>query len=178
MGKINLKTVKKMTSHQVSVSAESFTATLFAWAGYDISVQYGANQPEYDLIAACGEKMIKISVKGSQDGGWGLTQKYLKNGEYHKAIDDWLIKHTGKTIFSLVQLKDANFEIGIMPRVYLATPLEIANYLKEMRNGYGNTSLKENYEWKNGVAKGTIDKIPSHWIFSKQRVEMLINNPS
>jgi hypothetical protein len=77
-----MKIKKTMSQHQVSVSAESFTATLFAWAGYDVSVQYGANQPEYDLIVAMADKMAKVSVKGSQDGGWGLAQKYLKNSDY------------------------------------------------------------------------------------------------
>ncbi|MCF7622525.1 MULTISPECIES: hypothetical protein [Bacillaceae] len=45
-----MKIKKTISQDQVSVSTESFTATLFAWAGYEVSVQYGANQPEYDLI--------------------------------------------------------------------------------------------------------------------------------
>ncbi|MDQ0415667.1 hypothetical protein [Mesobacillus stamsii] len=75
-----------MNSHQVSVAAESYTATLFAWAGFDVSVQYGANQPEYDLVVVCGEKMLKVSVKGSKDGGWGLTQSHKKDKSYSEAI--------------------------------------------------------------------------------------------
>ena len=39
-----------MTSYHVAVAAEAFAAGLFAQAGCDISIQYGANQPEYDLI--------------------------------------------------------------------------------------------------------------------------------
>ena len=169
-----MKAIKIMTPHQVSVSAESYTATLFAWAGYDVSVQYGANQPEYDLIVAKEDKFLKISVKGSQDGGWGLTQSHLSNADYYGAIDKWLSNHTKKTIFSLVQFENVNFEKSF-PRVYLATPFEMAQYMKTMRNGHGNTSLKEYYEWKNGVAKGTIDEIPSYWKFSKERIEELIN---
>ena len=68
----------KMTSWHVGVAAEAFVAAQFARMRYDVSVQYGANQPEYDLIAVSGDKMLKISVKGSQDGGWGLTQSYKK----------------------------------------------------------------------------------------------------
>jgi hypothetical protein len=49
--------------HQVSVAAESFTAALFAWAGFDISVQYGPNQPEYDLVVVRGPQMLKVSEK-------------------------------------------------------------------------------------------------------------------
>ena len=86
----------------VGVAAEAFAAGLFARYGYDVSVQYGANQPEYDLIAVTGDKMLKISVKGSQDGGWGLTQSYKKGCDYHEAIAKWLADHHKKTIFCLV----------------------------------------------------------------------------
>jgi len=64
----------KFSSWHVATAAEALAAAQFARCGYDISVQYGANQPEYDLVAARGDKMMKISVKGSQDGAWGLTQ--------------------------------------------------------------------------------------------------------
>jgi hypothetical protein len=62
-----------MNYHQVSVAAESFTAALFAWAGFDISVQYGANQPEYDLVVVKGDKMRKVS-------GWrlGVNSRFKK----------------------------------------------------------------------------------------------------
>ena len=68
------------TPWHVSVAAESITAALFAQCGYDVSVQYGANQPEYDLMVAKGERLLKISVKGSQDGGWGLSQSFMNKG--------------------------------------------------------------------------------------------------
>ena len=68
------------TSWHVSVAAESITAALFAQCGYDVSVQYGANQPQYDLIVAKGKRLLKISVKGSQDGGWGLSQSFYEEG--------------------------------------------------------------------------------------------------
>ena len=70
--------MKAISSWHVGVAAEAFAAALFARLGYDVSVQYGANQPEYDLIAVSGDKMLKISVKGSQDGGWGLTQSVVE----------------------------------------------------------------------------------------------------
>ena len=97
--------MRKMTSWHVGVAAEAFAAAQFARFRYDVSVQYGANQPEYDLIAASGDKMLKISVKGSQDGGWGLTQSYKKGCDYHEAIHKWLEGHHKKTIFCLVQFQ-------------------------------------------------------------------------
>ena len=74
-----------MNKWHVSVAAEAFAAGMFARCEYDVSVQYGANQPEYDLIISKGEQILKISVKGSQEGQWGLTQSYVKDANYHKA---------------------------------------------------------------------------------------------
>ena len=68
-------------SWQVSTAAESFAAGQFARYGWDVSVQYGANQPEYDLVAVDGDRTLKVSVKGSRDGGWGLTQTYLSKAD-------------------------------------------------------------------------------------------------
>lgn len=162
-----------MNSHQVSVAAESYTATLFAWVGFDISVQYGANQPEYDLVVVNEEKMLKVSVKGSKDGGWGLTQSHKKGKTYSEAIDFWVNKHTPNTIVSLVQFKDIQLEKGESPRVYLATPREIGDQMKKSRGGHGNTVLRESHTWTGGVAQGNEDKIPLEWKFSKERLEEL-----
>lgn len=57
--------MKTISSWHVGVAAEAYAAAVFARYGYDVSVQYGANQPEYDLIATSGDLMLKISVKGS-----------------------------------------------------------------------------------------------------------------
>jgi hypothetical protein len=162
--------MKKMNQWQVSVAAEAITAALFARVGYDVSVQYGANQPEYDLMVAKGERMLKISVKGSQDGGWGLTQSYIKNADYQNAAIQWLSKHKPKTIICLVQFKDV--PIDSMPRVYLATPHHIAKRLSESANGRGETILYEHKEWSaRAYGAGTIDRIPEDWKFSEARIE-------
>ncbi len=165
-----------INSWHVSVAAESIVASLFARTGYDISVQYGANQPEYDLMIAKGNILAKVSVKGSQDGSWGLTQKYLKGlgkADYHGAISKWEIVHSTKTIFALVQFK--NVSLCEMPRIYLATPKEVAIQLRATSKGRGDTILWEEKKWApkaNGA--GTIDTIPASWRFSKQRTEQLL----
>ena len=117
----------KMNSWHVGVAAEAIAAAQFARYTYDVSVQYGANQPEYDLIAVSGDKTLKISVKGSQDGSWGLTQSFKKGSTYHEAIQEWLSRHHKKTIFCLVQFK--NVDDSQLPRMYLASPEEIAEVL-------------------------------------------------
>lgn len=163
--------IKKVSSWHIGVAAEAFAAAQFARYGYNVSVQYGANQPEYDLIAAQGDKMLKISVKGSQDGGWGLTQNYKKvDCSYYDAIDKWLDAHGNKTIFCLVQFM--NVDENDMPRMYLATPAEIAKELKNARAGNGETVLREYHKWgKNAIAQGTEDIIPNEWVFTAQRAK-------
>ena len=58
---------ERFSSFHCGVAAEAFAAAQFARFGYDVSVQYGANQPEYDLVIVRGDLALKISVKGSQD---------------------------------------------------------------------------------------------------------------
>ena len=159
-----------MNSWHVGVAAEAIAAAQFARYGYDVSVQYGANQPEYDLIAVSGDKMLKISVKGSKDGGWGLTQSFKKGHTYHEAIQEWLNKHHKKTIFCLVQFE--NVGDTQMPRMYLATPEEIAEVLHQEAGGRGDTVLYEYHKWgPTAQAHGTTDKIPDEWLFTKARVD-------
>jgi Holliday junction resolvase-like predicted endonuclease len=164
--------MKKISSWHVGVAAEAYAAALFARYGYDVSVQYGANQPEYDLIAVHNDLMLKVSVKGSQDGGWGLTQKYKKGCDYHEAIRQWLSAHHRKTIFCLVQFQ--NTRETEMPRVYLAAPEEIADMLHATAGGRGDTILYENHTWgPRAAGSGTTDRIPDEWKISAQRLAEL-----
>ncbi len=166
--------MEKMSSWHVGVAAEAFAAAQLARFAYDVSVQYGANQPEYDLIAVSGEKMLKISVKGSKDGDWGLTQKFKKGRTYHEAIEEWLNGHHKKTVFCLVQFEDV--EDTQLPRMYLATPQEIAEVLHKQANGRGDTILHENHVWgPTAEAYGTVDKIPAEWEMTKERAAYIFN---
>ncbi len=49
--------------------------------------------------------MLKVSVKGSQDGSWGLTQSYLQDANYHGAVDAWLTKHSKEQCFVWFSLR-------------------------------------------------------------------------
>src|SRR4051812_15287785 len=97
--------MNRMTSWQVSVAAEAAVGMIFARAGWNVSVQYGANQPEYDLMVENGNDVLKVSVKGSQDGSWGLTQGLLENANYQAAADLWLAKHTRLTVYAFAQFR-------------------------------------------------------------------------
>lgn len=50
--------MEKVSSWHVGIAAEAFAAAQFTRFGVDVSVQYGANQPEYDLIATRGDPFI------------------------------------------------------------------------------------------------------------------------
>ena len=124
------------------------------------------------MISATGDRMLKISVKGSQDGSWGLTMSFKAGRDYNAAADEWLKKHSKKTIFCLVQFKGV--VIDALPRVYLATPSEIASWLKSAAAGRGDTVLYEEHIWANRAqAAGTVDRIPNAWKFSEERLNEL-----
>jgi hypothetical protein len=106
-----------MTSRQCEIAAEAYSACLLARAGYDVLVQYGANQPYYDLVANKGNRFLPISVKGSQDGGWMLAVKYKEKGmSYHAAIDKWLEMQRGDIVLMFIQF--FGVPLGEAPRVY------------------------------------------------------------
>lgn len=162
------------SSWHVAVAAEAAAAALFARCGCDVSVQYGADQPEYDLVVARGPKMLKVSVKGSKDGGWGLTQSYLKEANYHRAIDNWLARHSERTVFCFIQFK--NVALTDMPRAYLALPSEIAKRLRDSVKGRGDTVLFENHKWgPRAQGAGTVESIPKSWQFSEELVLRLLH---
>ena len=169
---IELMGTHSVSSWHVAVAAEAIAAAQFARCGWDVSVQYGANQPEYDLIIAKNQNLLKISVKGSQDGSWGLTQSYLKNAEYQIAIDLWEQRHDPHTIFCFVQFKGLSLQE--MPRMYLATIREVAERLRSTAKNRGDTILYEHHVWaKRAYAAGTTESIPEAWCFSSNRIEQL-----
>jgi Holliday junction resolvase-like predicted endonuclease len=166
------KVKKKTTSWHVAVAAEALAAAQFARCGFDVSIQYGANQPEYDLIVARDDQMLKVSVKGSRDGSWGLTQSLLKEANYHGAIDTWLERHGSLTVFCFVQFDGV--DLLEMPRLYLARPGEVAERLRATAKGRGDSILYEEHSWgPRAVGAGTVERIPAEWRFTMARIEEL-----
>lgn len=165
------KMANKMTSRQCEIAAESYTACLLAQAGYDVLVQYGANQPQYDLVAVKESRLIPVSVKGSQDGAWMLAVKFKnRTNTYHDAIDHWLNAQRVDVAFVFVQFSRINF--GEVPRVYIAKPFEIAAHLKLQCDGRGYGTLDEDARQK--ALKSKYDhRIPVDWTFSLPRMESM-----
>jgi hypothetical protein len=160
-----------MTPYQVAVAAEAFAASVLAQSGCDVSIQYGANQPGHDLVATRGRRALKVSVKGSQDGGWGLIQGYKRGRTYSEAADSWCSDQDPDVAFCLVQFKGV--AIGDAPRCYFAWPREIADHLKSSRAGHGHTIFYEDYTQRGGVAVGFTNKLPASWVASARRIEEL-----
>jgi Holliday junction resolvase-like predicted endonuclease len=169
----------KLKQWHVATAAEAIAAAQFARFGYDVSVQYGASQPEYDLMIAEGERMLKISVKGSQDGGWGLTQTQLskiKNADYHGAAEAWFLRHKPLTALCFVQFQ--NVPADQLPRAYLAWPREIADRMKQASGGRGDTILWEDYvRGPKAAGAGNRETLPVSWRLTRNRVEEMLQTP-
>ena len=87
-------TSPKVKAFHIGVAAEAFAAAQFARCGLDVSVQYGANQPEYDLmieverISGKDTFGVILVVGNSQvtafiDGGYReLSGIFLINGKH------------------------------------------------------------------------------------------------
>jgi hypothetical protein len=59
--------------------------------------------------------------------------------------------------------------------MYLATPDEIAQRLRETANGRGDTILFEDHTWSNrAMAAGGVERVPKKWYFSLERVEEIL----
>lgn len=163
-----------MTPRQSEISAEAFTASLLARAGFDISVQYGANQPHYDLVAEREGKVLLVSVKGNQDGGWPLAVSQKEKGvSYHQAVDKWRARQRNDIIFFLVQFMGIGIDVA--PRVYVATPDEIAEHMKTQRNGQGHGCLDEDYG-RDHPRSQYQHRVPDQWRFSKDLIDGIVNS--
>lgn len=158
-----------MNKHQVSVAAESQTAAVFAQAGYSVFVQYGANQPGYDLAVSDDLKTVLVSVKGSQNGGWILTAK-KEEGTYESALAEWRTKNS-RYLFCFVQYQDVS--LGTMPRIHIASGKEVAKHLETAAWGKINLSLIESKTITRGPKKGKTQSVPAEWKLSEERIHAL-----
>jgi len=161
-----------MTPYQVNVAAESYTAVLLSQAGYDVAVQYGTTQPDWDLIATKEQRLLKLQVKGSQDGGWGLFQGHKSESvNYHEAIDAWGKSQVAEIVYVFVQFK--SIAAGQLPRCYIARPSEVVLHMHTTRGGHGYTSMREAHTYSSGVGKGHTDRVPQAWLATQQRIDTI-----
>ena len=62
-----------------------------------------------------------------------------KKADYHGAIDLWLKRHGSRTVFCFVQF--GGVPLDALPRMYLATPAQVAKRLRETSRGRGDSIL-------------------------------------
>jgi hypothetical protein len=132
-------------------------------------MQYGTTQPDWDILATKGLRILKLQVKGSQDGGWGLFQNHIRNADYHGALDEWIQVQKPDVVYFLVQFSKVG--VGEAPRCYIAKAAEMVAHMRTTRAGHAYTSLGEKYVWSRGIGAGHTDMIPPSWVATQTRID-------
>src|SRR6185437_4699012 len=176
--------VSKSPSWPIAIGAEGIAAAQFARCGFDVLVQAGRDKPWYDLVVTRGGNLLKISVKASENGEWSLTSGYTRkvaeiNGmrtDSRSAIDMWRSGCGSRTVCCLVQFEGV--AIDELPRIYLASPDEIAAAMHDTAQRTGRCTLLEHYEWTAPEGVRHLQILPAAWHFSPQRVfDLVLGHP-
>lgn len=171
----------KPGSWPMSVGAAGIAAAQLARCGFDVLIQTGHDKPWYDLAVTKAGNLLKIAVKASDNGCWCLVQSYLKRSGHasgsqadgNRAIDLWLDIHGARIAYCLVQFEGVSLDQ--MPRIYMATPAEIAQEMRAASARLGDPVLREQYEWRTAETGSlSAEALPSNWRFSPQRIEELV----
>jgi hypothetical protein len=176
----------KPGSWPITVGAAGIAAAQFARCGFDVMIQAGPDKPWYDMVVTKAGNLLKIGVKASEDGRWRLAESYLlravhantKKPDIPHAIRMWLDTHGERTVYCLVQFEGVS--LNQLPRIYLATPGEIARRMREGAERTGEPILREQYDWTSPETGMTaIEALPSSWLFSMERIhELLFPGPA
>ena len=172
--------ISKPASWPMAVGAEGIVAAQFARCGFDVLVQAGRDKPWYDLVVTKASNLLKVSVKASDNGEWALTNGFIRrvaetNGmriDNLSAIDMWRSGYGSRTVCGLVQFEGT--AIHELPRVYLASPEEIAATMREIAARTGRCTLLEMYEWTAANGQRFVEMLPEKWHFSQDRVQELL----
>jgi hypothetical protein len=166
---------------QVALGSEGIAAAQFARRGFDVTIQSGRDKPWYELLVAREGSSLKVMVRGSADGAWSLTQAYLKQAgdrksrrvRFHEATDLWLAHLGSRSICCLVQFHEV--PIDELPRIYLASPAEVAHKMREIAERLDEPTLYERYEWlPEGETLTSVETLPAEWAFSEERIHELL----
>jgi len=158
-----------MNQYQVNVAGEAIAAAIMSQAGYGVAIQYGTTQEDWDIIAKKESRTLMLSVKGSQDGGWGLFQSYIQKANYHGALNAWFKCQPKDIVYFFVQFKGV--AVGAAPRCYIARPKEILAHMRTTRAGLAYTSLREHHVYTRGAGHGHTDIIPAAWLVTQKRID-------
>jgi hypothetical protein len=176
-------TTVKAASWPISVGAEGIAAAQFARCGFDVLVQAGRDKSYYDLVVSRGGTLLKVAVKASDNGRWCLTSGYTRRVaesggvrmDCNAAIDMWRSSYGSRTVVCLVQFEGA--AISEMPRIYLASPDEIAAKMRAAAERTDDCVLYERYQWMNREGECNLECLPRSWDFSPERIQELLLPP-
>lgn len=167
---------------QIALSASGIAAAQFARCGLDVTVLSGPNKPSHDLVVTNAGCLFKVCVLGSADGRWDPTRSYRKRppvlgdktSHYYHAIDLWLDMHDSKTVCCLVQFLGVDFDQ--LPRIYLASPHEVAQKLRQAAERTGEAYLGEaRARLQDADEAGAGETLPGEWLLSLERVEDVLS---
>ena len=138
-----------------------------AEAGIKVIICITEGIPIQDMMKVT--RIILVSVKGSQDGGWMLAVKHVGNGVlYHAAIDVWEQSQRKDLVFMMAQYMHASLTQA--PPVYVARAAAIAAHMKTQCDGRGHGSLQEDYRRDHPKSKYS-HKIPAAWLFTQELID-------
>lgn len=175
----------KPCSWPISVGAAGIAAAQFARCGFDVMMQAGPDKPWYDLVVTKFGNLLKIGVKATEDGCWRLAESYLlraahanpRKPDIQHAIRMWLDTHGERTVYCLVQFE--GISLNQLPRLYLATPAEIARRMRDTVERRGEPVLFEQYDWTSPETGFTaLEALPPSWHFSMDRIHEVLFPPS
>lgn len=166
---------------QLSVAAEAIAAAQFALFGFDVLEQAGQARFSYDLGVANSGGMMKVTVHGDLGGFWTLVEPYMEHtrpslADRHRAIGLWLQNQSAHKVYCLVQFESA--DLTRMPRMYLASPQEIADRLHQAAERLTDSGFFEHGDATDPEWPRTREGMPASWRFSKSRIEELMDAPA
>ena len=63
-----------------------------------------------------------------------------------------------------------------MPRIYLASPREVADKLRSASGGRGDAILREDYQrGPKAEGAGTVERLPKEWLLSEGQIDELLH---
>lgn len=174
----------ELLTRQISVAAENIVAAQFALYGFDVLEQASRTRFLFDLGVAKAGGMLKLAVHGSRNGLWDLVDSYLETRprslptpeDYKHAIGLWLEHQSARITCCLVQFDSA--ELREMPRIYMASPQEVADRLYELVDQLGGPSLCEAYEITDSYGARRLESLPAKWQVSEARIAELMRAPN
>ncbi len=180
MPNLNSASPNKASTWPITIGAEGMAAAQFARCGFDVLVQAGHDKPWYDLMVTKAGNILKVSVRASDDGCWRLTNGFTRRSadwggsplDCRGTIDLWQNSHGSRAVCCLVQFDGV--AINQLPRIYLASPAEIAQKMHETVDRLGNCTLFEQYAWTSSEGVESMEMLPSHWLFSPERIQELL----